>query len=115
LISRLTTNVLGNPSDPQPRQHKDGQGLASQFNLIGGLVFDKFKNLFIADSSGTIIAQANSSLYVRTIAGSDLVANYADGVGTAAAFNNMRQMVFDSIGKLFVTDQRNNAIRMISW
>lgn len=53
-----------------------------------------------------------SSGVVTTLAGGSAAGN-ADGVGTAASFNNPLGIAFDGVGTLFVTDEINQRIRRI--
>jgi hypothetical protein len=80
----------------------------------GGLVFDELKNLYISNNFGTLLSRADSELNVITFAGST-DSGSTDGVGTNARFTMLRQMVFDSRGRLYITDQRINSIRMLTW
>lgn len=91
----------------------DGAGAAASFNQPGGLAVDGSGNVYVADYANNEIRKISSTGVVSTLAGS-LSPGYADGTGTAAAFNNPTAVTLDSSGALYVADWRNNRIRKIS-
>ncbi|MNK73395.1 Serine/threonine-protein kinase PknD [compost metagenome] len=87
----------------------DGTGAAAQFSTPLKLTFDTAGNLYV--SSGTRIRKITPAAVVTTVAGS--TQGYADGIGTAAQFNNPYGLAFDPSGKLYVTESSIHRIRMI--
>jgi hypothetical protein len=52
---------------------------------------------------------------VTTLAGSSSAASgYANGVGTFAKFNNPNGLAIDALGRIYVADMYNNAIRVLT-
>lgn len=75
---------------------------------------DLLGNLFYVQN-GNALYWISSSNIKRTLAGQQNIAGYAGGLGTSARFSGPVTIVFDSKGRLFLTDSKNNAIRMITW
>ena len=104
--------IVGNFSTSCPRQN--GQGLNSSLCGPSGLALDELGNLYISESEAFVVAKVDTSLSVTVFAGSGVAGNI-DDVGIIATFRYPRHLVFDSKGRLFVAEQRNDAIRMINW
>ena len=115
ISTKVRTVVYGNPTDPGPRDFLPGQGNSSQFANTGGLAFDELNNLYITSNNGRILAKANTTGYVSNFTGASTGNVAIDGIGNVARFNYMRLMAFDSKGRLFITDQYDNSIRMVTW
>lgn len=92
--------------------YKDGTGTAAQFNNPQGIAIDSSGNLYVADSANHRIRKITSAGVVTTIAGSG-VAGFKNGDGTGAQFDTPLGITVDSIGNLFVSDNKNHAIRKI--
>lgn len=93
--------------------HADGTGSAASFNAPTGLIVDSGGTLFVADFNNNEIREVTSAGVVTTFAGST-AAGHADGTGTAASFYSPAGVAVDSAGTLYVTDDNNNEIRMIT-
>jgi sugar lactone lactonase YvrE len=85
-----------------------------RFTTLGEIALDALGNLFVADRSGHTIRRITPAGVVSTFAGRAASSGFADGTGTAAAFNLPNALVFDRAGNLFVTDTNNNRIRRIT-
>lgn len=85
------------------------------FESPSSVVSDSFGNLFIVDSSDDCVFWLDASGTLRTMAARPANAGFVNGIGLEARFSLPRMIVFDSKGRLFLTDQANKAIRMITW
>ncbi|HUP07284.1 MAG TPA: hypothetical protein VMU47_09030 [Caldimonas sp.] len=92
----------------------DGTGGAAGFGgLFGNGVFDAAGNLYVADASHTI-RKVTPQGVVSTLAGQSGSAGFVDGQGPSARFNFPVGLAIDAAGNLYVADQGNNAIRMVT-
>jgi len=99
----------------------DGTGTSAFFNLPTGLTIDSSDNLYVADHDNNTIRKVTPDGIVTTIAG---VAGLSGGNDTAAAsgtnssvqatFNGPSGIAIDSTGQLYVADQFNNTIRLVT-
>jgi len=94
----------------------DGIGSAARFFSPEGLVGDSTGTyLYVADTGNNTVRQVDiGSGTVLTIAGSSMSAGYIDGDGATARFYAPFAATLDTGGNLYVTDIRNQSIRMIS-
>ncbi len=91
----------------------DGTGARASFNSPYGIAVDKSGNVYVADTINNSIRKISSAGAVTTLAGSGSMGS-DDGTGTAASFNGPSGIAVDKSGNVYVADQRNNLIRMIS-
>ncbi len=92
----------------------DGTGAAAQFNRPLGLALRGTDTLYVSTEVGHHIRTIKiSTQVVTTLAGSG-VAGFADGMGTAAQFNVPEGLAYDGVGTLYVADNVNNRIRVIT-
>jgi sugar lactone lactonase YvrE len=94
----------------------NGPGTIAQFNAPSGLALDAQGNLVVSDQSanvirGVVINDPNHN--VTTIAGVGS-AGFANGTGSASAFNAPMGIALGSDGALYVADSGNNAIRRVN-
>lgn len=91
----------------------DGTGSGALFNSPAGVAFDSAGNLYVADFGNNKIRKITPAGVVTTFAGTGAQGS-ADGPGNTATFNGPAGVAFDSAGNLYVADQNNNEIRMIT-
>lgn len=91
----------------------DGTGAAARFNSPEGLVLVG-RNLYVADTNNSDIRKINlDTRTVSTFAGTANISGAADGVGTAANFNQPTQLASDGT-YIYVADSGNNMVRRIN-
>lgn len=94
----------------------DGTGVGAKFNGPDGIVYDGAGSLYVADGKGQTIRKiVIATAAVTTYAGIAGSAGTTNGVLLASKFNGPAGLDIDaSTGNMFVCDQGNNTIRMIS-
>ncbi len=109
--SGVLTSLAGNVAG-----YANGTGAGASFNLPEDAQADASGNIFVADYLNNAIRKIAPGNVVTTFAGSNVANNtgsYADGVGTAARFNNPTGIAIGSGNVIYVADLYNNAIRRI--
>jgi formylglycine-generating enzyme required for sulfatase activity len=91
----------------------DGTGLAASFNNPNAVAVDNIGNVYVSESANNKIRKVTPIGVVTTLAGSGSNGS-ADGIGSAATFNNPSGVAVDSAGNVYVGDMSNNKIRRIS-
>jgi len=94
--------------------HVDGVGSSALFNQPQGVAVDQSGNVYVADTQNYTIRKIAVTGAVTTIAGTPGVFGYADGTGNAAVFSLTTGVAVDISGNVFVADQSNNVIRMVT-
>jgi len=93
----------------------DGTGSVARFQIPSGMAIDGSGNLYVADyGNATIRKIVVSTGAVTTFAGRAGNQGSADGTGPAAQFDAPSGVAVDGSGNLFVADEKNNTIRMIT-
>ena len=96
----------------------DGPGSVALFRSPWGLAVDSADDVFVSDALGYTIREMNSpdgtNWTVSTIAGAPAVPGTADGTNNNARFNQPDGLALDLAGNLFVADENNQRVRMIS-
>ena len=93
--------------------YSDGTGTAAKFNLPLGVGLDVSGNLYVADGNNNMIRKITSAGVVTTLAGSGVFGS-TDAIGTSASFNNPTAVAVDASGNVYVADQANNKIRIVT-
>ena len=91
----------------------DGTGSAAKFTDPQGLAVDIAGNVYVADTGNHTIRKITSAGLVTTLAGS-LSPGSIDGRGSAAQFNEPSGVAVDSAGNVYVADQGNHTIRIVT-
>ncbi|WP_041586038.1 Ig-like domain repeat protein [Terriglobus saanensis] len=94
-----------------------GSATLATLNAPGGLAMDAAGFLYIADTGNDTIRRIDPSTGMITLfAGIPTVADFAGDGGPASAgrFNNPLGLAIDSGGSLYIADQANHRIRMIT-
>jgi gliding motility-associated-like protein len=101
----------GDPSGS--RGYKDGKGTSALFNKPDALIADADNNLYVSDQENHRIRKITPGGIVTTVAGNG-TAGSADGISTSASFNNPRGLSIDVAGNIYIADQGNNIIRLLT-
>ncbi len=88
----------------------DGLGEAAQFTQPTGIAVAPDGDIYVTDSHRLRRVSPNGD--VVTVAGA--TPGFADGVGTAALFNDPRGLAIDSLGYIYVADFGNNRVRRVT-
>lgn len=92
----------------------DGSGTNARFrDFIQGITIDSNDNLYVADAGNYKIRKITSSGDVSTVAGSG-TSGFEDGAGGAVQFGAISGITSDASGNLYVADETNNRIRVVS-
>jgi sugar lactone lactonase YvrE len=90
----------------------DGVGNTARFNDPIGVAVDSLGNVYVADVNNDSIRMITSGSVVTTLGGSAGIFGTADGVGTAAQFNDPIGLAVSSSGNVYVADTENAEIRL---
>ena len=92
----------------------NGLGNAARFWNPSGLALAGDGTLFISEWGNQDIRMMTNAGLVSSFAGGPLRSGNANGLGTAARFNEPEAVTVDNEGTLYVADTRNNLIRKIT-
>jgi serine/threonine protein kinase, bacterial len=93
--------------------HVDGMGIAASFYDPSAVAVDEGGNVYVADYSNNCIRKITPQGVVSTIAGGDAVGS-SDGSALEASFYFPDGIAVDASGNVYIADQVNNKIRMLS-
>jgi sugar lactone lactonase YvrE len=92
-----------------------GPALSAQLNYPEGVAADAAGNLYIADRNNNRIRKVSSTGTITTVAGTGSAGFSGDnGPATSAQLNYPSSVALDPFGNLYIADQNNNRIRMVS-
>ena len=106
----VVTTIAGTSGSPGSG---DGTGTAAKFNSPAGVAVDSAGVIYVADAGNHTIRKITGGGVVTTLAGTATIAGSADGLGSAAKFNNPSAIAVDSAGNLWVADTSNNLVRRV--
>ncbi|WP_114936320.1 gliding motility-associated C-terminal domain-containing protein [Mucilaginibacter endophyticus] len=92
----------------------DGPGNTATIYEPDALLSDAAGNIYFSDQASHLIRKITPGGFVTTIAGTPHSPGFADGMGSAAMFDNPRALAMDNAGNLYLADQANNRIRKIT-
>jgi hypothetical protein len=93
----------------------DGTGTAAEFYNPAGLGMDAAGNIYVADSADETIRVISPGGTVTTLAGTPYTPGFVNAsTGAGAQFNDPQGVVVDTAGNVYVADEGNNVIRMIT-
>ena len=121
IINGVITTVAGNYAAGSGYSGDAGPATSAQLSNPTGVAVDSAGNLYIADSSNSVIRQVNAATQtISTIVGgaSAVCSNSRDGVGdgcaaTSAMLNQPNSVVVDSAGNLYIADTSNQLVRKV--
>jgi sugar lactone lactonase YvrE len=94
--------------------NQDGIGPVARFAAPGGVAVDGAGTVYLADTGNNTIRKITPAGAVTTWIGAAGQTGSADGIGTAARFNEPGGITVDSAGNVYVADTANRVIRKIT-
>ena len=102
---------------PTQAGNANGTGTAATFDAPAGVAVDSSGNVYVAEYGNNDIRKITPEGVVTLFAGSTAGPTgmgHANGTGSAASFWNPTGVAVDSAGNIYVADESNNEIRMIT-
>lgn len=101
------TTVAGRSGD-------GGPATKATLNNPEAVLLDGAGNYYIADTLNGVIRLVTSDGNIKTVAGTSVNGFSGDGLATAAQLNYPKSIARDSAGNLFIADDLNNRIRVLT-
>lgn len=112
-IRKISNGIVSTLAGTGFQGSDDGAGNAATFFYPYAVAVDTSLNVYVADSYNNKIRKISPAGIVSTLAGTG-AAEYIDGPGNVAAFNQPQGIAVDISGNVYVADSYNNRIRMIT-
>jgi len=114
LIRKITTaGLVTTLAGTTTAGYADGSGASAAFNSPNGIAVDSDGNVYVSDGQNHAIRKITAAGVVSTLAGSTTPGS-ADGMGSAAGFNQPSGLALDSDNNVYVADYFNYEIRKIT-
>jgi hypothetical protein len=107
----VVTTLAGSPGQ---QGSANGTGSAARFNNPHHVRTDNAGNVYVADTVNSTIRKITPGGVVTTLAGSPGQPGSADGIGSAARFNEPYGVAVITNGNVYVADTINSTIRRIT-
>jgi gliding motility-associated-like protein len=117
IISKITPAGVVTPFAGKANisSNVDGDLSTATFGAPSGIVFDSQGNMFVADNTNNTIRKIDAVTgMVTTFAGSGVAGFANNPIGILAQFKQPYGLAIDAADNIYVADQGNNAIRMIT-
>ena len=112
-ISGVITTLAGNGTSGFSGD--GGAATAAEISFSTGIAVDAANNVYIADEHNNRIRMVSASGIITTVAGNGTGGFSGDGgAATAAELNNPEGVAVDASGNLYIADDYNQRIRMVS-
>ena len=108
-VSRAVTTYAGTGNVG----HADGSTAAATFYAPQGITIDRVGNVYVADTSNSIIRKIDTTLRVSTIAGTPGAVGYVDSNWISARFSYPTGIALNGENLLFIADTGNHTIRKL--
>jgi len=92
----------------------DGLGTNARFYGPQGIALDNGGNVYVADTVNATIRKVTAEGVVTTLAGLAETPGVANGMGSAARFNEPQGLAVDAGGNVYVADTWNHTIRKVT-
>jgi sugar lactone lactonase YvrE len=92
----------------------DGTGSSASFNNPTGVAVDVAGNVYVGDTGNNTVRKITPDGTVTTLAGAAGQAGTIDGTGSGARFNAPSGLAVDAAGNVYVADQGNSTLRMVT-
>jgi sugar lactone lactonase YvrE len=107
-VVRTLSGYAGTPG------HVDGPAATATFYAPAGVAVDAAGNVYVADTTNSVVRFISTSGVVSTVAGTALQFGSADGMGAAAIFRTPAGLGVEASGDVLVADTGNFTLRKIA-